>query len=256
MDQVTLISGRERRRHWSGEGRARTLAAISEPDAVVAEIGRREDICTSLRRARKTVPSRRRRQGHGLHADPLAGVHALPRRRTGLPHQQRRRAGAARHRPRPQILVIRGIATRGGTHRPHVRAHPDRQAERCRSAGLARRRARPHRRYSANPPQRVAPVELAPRPSDPNRRLTAAFTAGLPSARGQTAWSRWCATAGLIRSTERIAFSGPRDPTGSKSSGGTGPVFVCTPNVWNTRILPGHRWAASRLGETMRSRPN
>ena len=48
MGQVTLISGRERRRHWSDEDRARILAAISAPGAVVAEIARREDICTSL----------------------------------------------------------------------------------------------------------------------------------------------------------------------------------------------------------------
>jgi transposase len=48
MGQVTLISGRERRRHWSGEDRARILAAISAPGAVVAEVARREDICTSL----------------------------------------------------------------------------------------------------------------------------------------------------------------------------------------------------------------
>ncbi len=48
MGQVTLISGRERRRHWSVEDRARILAAISEPGAVVAEVARREDICTSL----------------------------------------------------------------------------------------------------------------------------------------------------------------------------------------------------------------
>jgi len=43
-----LISGRERRRHWSVEDRARILAAISAPGAVVAEVARREDICTSL----------------------------------------------------------------------------------------------------------------------------------------------------------------------------------------------------------------
>jgi len=44
MGQVTLISGRERRRQWSDEDRARILAAISAPGAVVAEIARREDI--------------------------------------------------------------------------------------------------------------------------------------------------------------------------------------------------------------------
>jgi len=60
MGQVTLISGRERRRQWSAEDRARILGAISAPGAVVAEIARREDICTSLvykwrREARKAV---------------------------------------------------------------------------------------------------------------------------------------------------------------------------------------------------------
>jgi len=63
MGQVTLISGRERRRQWSGEDRGRILAAISAPGAVVAEIARREDVCTSLvykwrrerRRGSKTV---------------------------------------------------------------------------------------------------------------------------------------------------------------------------------------------------------
>jgi len=48
MGQVTLISGRERRRHWSDEDRVRILAAISAPGAVVAEVARREDVCTSL----------------------------------------------------------------------------------------------------------------------------------------------------------------------------------------------------------------
>jgi transposase len=48
MGQVTLISGRERRRQWGDEDRARILAAISAPGAVVAEIARREDVCTSL----------------------------------------------------------------------------------------------------------------------------------------------------------------------------------------------------------------
>jgi transposase-like protein len=54
-----LISGRKRRRQWSGEDRARILAAISAPGAVVAEIARREDVCTSLvykrRRERRRV---------------------------------------------------------------------------------------------------------------------------------------------------------------------------------------------------------
>jgi transposase len=45
---MTVISGAERRRRWSDEDRARILAAISEPGAVVADVARREDVCTSL----------------------------------------------------------------------------------------------------------------------------------------------------------------------------------------------------------------
>ena len=48
MGRMTLISGAERRRRWSEEDRARILAAISEPGAVIAEVARREDVCTSL----------------------------------------------------------------------------------------------------------------------------------------------------------------------------------------------------------------
>ena len=59
MGQMTLITGGERRRRWSDEDKARILAAIGEPGAVVAEVARREDICTSLvyrwrREARQT----------------------------------------------------------------------------------------------------------------------------------------------------------------------------------------------------------
>jgi transposase len=45
---MTVLSGAERRRRWSDEDRARILAAISEPGAVIAEVARREDVCTSL----------------------------------------------------------------------------------------------------------------------------------------------------------------------------------------------------------------
>ena len=48
MGRMTLITGDERRRRWSNEDRARILAAIAEPGAVVADVARREDICTSL----------------------------------------------------------------------------------------------------------------------------------------------------------------------------------------------------------------
>ena len=48
MGRMTLITGDERRRRWSKEDRTRILAQIETPGAVVAEVARREDICTSL----------------------------------------------------------------------------------------------------------------------------------------------------------------------------------------------------------------
>jgi len=48
MGRMTLMTGDERRRRWSDEERARILAAIEEPGAVVAEVARRADVCTSL----------------------------------------------------------------------------------------------------------------------------------------------------------------------------------------------------------------
>ena len=48
MSRMTLITGEERRRRWSGDARSRILAAIDEPGAVIAEVARREDVCTSL----------------------------------------------------------------------------------------------------------------------------------------------------------------------------------------------------------------
>jgi transposase len=48
MGRMTLITGGERRRRWGDEERARILAAVDEPGAVVAEVARREDVCTSL----------------------------------------------------------------------------------------------------------------------------------------------------------------------------------------------------------------
>src|SRR6478752_1493272 len=48
MGRMTLITGVERRRRWSLEERAQILAAIEEPGAVVAEVARRADVCTSL----------------------------------------------------------------------------------------------------------------------------------------------------------------------------------------------------------------
>jgi len=43
-----LITGSERRRQWSADDKARILAEIEAPGAVVAEVARRADVCTSL----------------------------------------------------------------------------------------------------------------------------------------------------------------------------------------------------------------
>jgi transposase len=48
MGRMTLITGSERRRRWGAEDKARILAEIEEPGAVVADVARRADVCTSL----------------------------------------------------------------------------------------------------------------------------------------------------------------------------------------------------------------
>ncbi|MDB5409461.1 MAG: hypothetical protein JWL84_4373 [Rhodospirillales bacterium] len=48
MSQMTLITGVERRRRWTVEERRQILAAAGVPGAVVTDVARRADICTSL----------------------------------------------------------------------------------------------------------------------------------------------------------------------------------------------------------------
>ena len=55
----------------------------------------------------------RRRQGHELHADPMARAQPLPRRRPSLHDQQRRRTRAPQSDSRPQGLLFAG-SERGG----------------------------------------------------------------------------------------------------------------------------------------------
>ena len=62
--------------------------------------GRRRSRKMDARRTRPPVAPCRDRQGDRLHADALAGLHPLPRRRPHLPQQQRRRARITRSRPR------------------------------------------------------------------------------------------------------------------------------------------------------------
>ena len=48
MSQVTVITGQERRRRWPVEERLRILEAACAPGAVVADVARQYDVCTSL----------------------------------------------------------------------------------------------------------------------------------------------------------------------------------------------------------------
>ena len=55
MDRIEVITSVERRRHWSATEKARLVAAMNEPGAVVTEIARSAGVVASL-------PSRWRRQ--------------------------------------------------------------------------------------------------------------------------------------------------------------------------------------------------
>jgi transposase len=48
MDRIEVITSVERRRRWSAAEKARLVAAMSAPDAVVTEIARRAEVSASL----------------------------------------------------------------------------------------------------------------------------------------------------------------------------------------------------------------
>lgn len=48
MGQITVMTGRERRRRWSDEERLEILAEAFAPGACVADVSRRRDVSTSL----------------------------------------------------------------------------------------------------------------------------------------------------------------------------------------------------------------
>ena len=125
----------------SAEQRRAVRQAASAPLVAELEAWMREQRAKLSRNARSGAR-------HGLHAEALAGVHALPRRRPDLPLEQCRRTRPARHRARQEVLAVRRLRPRRRARRGHVFADRHRQAERRRSAGLARRRARPHRQAS------------------------------------------------------------------------------------------------------------
>ena len=115
----------------------------------------------AARAAAQTVAWQRSRQGHGLHAEALAGVHPVPRRRPHLPVEQCRRACATRYRPGQKIVAVRGFRPRRTARRSDVQPDRHRQIEQCRPASLAGRRPGPHRRASGSEDRRTAAMELA-----------------------------------------------------------------------------------------------
>ena len=48
MSQITVMTGPERRRRWGDKERFQILEAACAPGAVVADVARRYDVCTSL----------------------------------------------------------------------------------------------------------------------------------------------------------------------------------------------------------------
>ncbi len=112
-------------------------------------------------RAQEAVAPFPRGQGDGLHAQALGPLRPLPRRRPHLPYEQRRRKGTARYRFGQEVVAVRRLRPRRRACGGDVHPHRHRQAQQCQSAGLARRRPRPHRRDAAEPARRTPPVELA-----------------------------------------------------------------------------------------------
>src|SRR6266436_6655965 len=69
-------------------------------------------------------------------------------------------------------MAVRGLRSRRRARRGHAHADPDRQAQRCRSAGLACRRAGADRRSQGQRLGRAVAMELAPRYRRRARRLS------------------------------------------------------------------------------------
>ena len=91
-------------------------------------------------RASAALEARQGRQGDRLPAvaEALAGLHPVPRGWPYLSQQQCRRAVPARRGSRQEILALRRVRTGRTSRRRHVFPDRKRQAERHRSAGLAR----------------------------------------------------------------------------------------------------------------------
>jgi transposase len=77
MAQMTLITGAERRRRWSSEERRQILAEANAPGAIIAEVARRADVCTSLIYKWRPIPSGVRVWTATGHTDMRGGMQGL-----------------------------------------------------------------------------------------------------------------------------------------------------------------------------------
>ena len=97
-------------------------------------------------RARASSPVTRASPRRWTTCSSAGPLRPLPRGRPDLPQQQRRRAQPARCGSRAQVMAVLRLRARWRQDRLHVHADLHRQAQRRRSAGLARGCPRPHRR--------------------------------------------------------------------------------------------------------------
>jgi hypothetical protein len=83
-------------------------SATSCPPAAQRTAGRRPGELDA-RTTRQAFARQRRRQSHGVHAQALACIRPLPRRRAHLPIEQCSRTSASRNSPRQKIMALRRL---------------------------------------------------------------------------------------------------------------------------------------------------
>ena len=143
-------------RHRARDQRqAHRAAPRRTPEAERAGAGRSQGLDAG--RAQEAVAPFPRGQGDGLHAQALGPLRPLPRRRPHLPDQQRRRARAQRDCFGQKVVAVLRLRPRRRAGGGDVHPHRHRQAQQCRSAGLARRCPRQDRRDAAEPARRTHP---------------------------------------------------------------------------------------------------
>jgi hypothetical protein len=127
-------------------------ARVSVPTVGVAPLAARP-VAEDLRQARAG-------QGDPLRPGPPAEAAALPRPWLPGGGQQRGGTGDEADRAGQEEFSLRRLRRRRQVGRYRLHPDPDRQAERCRPAGLADRRARPDRRPQDHPDRRAPSLAL------------------------------------------------------------------------------------------------